>query len=81
MSEQNSTDRGGVFGTITAVVARLSPEFIAVVLLNVGMLWLFAEQNSARERVLAPILDTCAHSVPIEVLKYMEPFSTKAPAP
>jgi hypothetical protein len=59
----------------------LSPEFIAVVLLNLGMLWLFAQQNSARERVLAPILDTCAHSVPIEVLKYLEPMTAKVPAP
>jgi hypothetical protein len=76
-------EAGGVFGTITSVAKRLSGELIAITLINLvlfgGILWLADKQNSSRERVLAPILLACSHSVPIEVLKYLAPLGPAAP--
>jgi hypothetical protein len=78
MSEGNGNgSRGGILGVASAAVRRLTPEFIAILILNVavlgGLLWLFAKQSDARERVLAPLLEACAHSVPIEALKMLAP--------
>lgn len=84
-NKDNGNGRGGVFGTITSVAKRLSAEFIAITLINLvfvgGMLWLFDRQNTSRERVLQPILAACANSVPLEVLKYLEPLTPHVPSP
>jgi hypothetical protein len=71
----NGNGRSGFFGVAAQAIRRLSPEFIAILILNIavlgGLLWLFAKQSDARERVLAPLLEACAHSVPIEALKML----------
>lgn len=72
MSDNGGNKPGGFFGTLTAAMGRLTPEFIALVFLFFGLIWLFDRQNTARERVLAPLIEQCSQSVPMEVLKYMD---------
>jgi hypothetical protein len=79
----NGNGRGGILRVAADAVRRLTPENIAVLVLNIaifgGLLWLFNKQADTRERVLSPLLEACAHSVPLEVLKYLAPLGTPAP--
>jgi hypothetical protein len=79
----NGNGRGGIMRVAGDAVRKLSPENIAILVLNLaifaGLMWLFAKQSDARERVLAPLLEACAHSVPLEVLKYLAPLGTPSP--
>jgi glycopeptide antibiotics resistance protein len=84
MSEMSEgVGSSGVFGSVTAAVRRLTPEFLALALLNVvfivALAWLFSRQNDARERVLTPLLTACSHSIPIEVLQYLAPLGAPSP--
>jgi hypothetical protein len=77
VAEENGKNGNGrgVFSVATAAIRRLSPDFIAILILNTvilcGLLWLFSKQSDSRERVLAPLLEACAHSVPIEALRML----------
>jgi hypothetical protein len=77
VSEKANGNGSGVFGTIAGTVKRMTPDAVALVVINLvfvgGMFWLSEKQNASRERVLAPILLACANSVPFEALKYMAP--------
>jgi len=66
---------GGVWSTVRSTVSRVSPENLAVLVLNMifvmGLFWLSDKQNSARERVLMPLMAACANSVPMEAIKLL----------
>jgi len=65
-------EKSGVFGTLSQMMRRLTPEFLGMLMVNTvfvgGMLWLFEKQNATRERVLTPLIASCAESVPLKAL-------------
>src|SRR5262249_456451 len=65
----------GVVATIGQAVKRLSPELLCITLMVIalmgGMLWLFDRQSSARERILAPLIEACATSVPMRAIELL----------
>ena len=60
---------------VSSTLGRLPGEFLGLVLItavfNLGMIWLFNQQNAARERILGPLVAACADSVPMEALKLL----------
>ena len=82
----NGEDRAN--GTIANISSRLitalPANLLIVLLLNVcflgSLFWLLSAQNSSRERILAPLLDACSKTIPLEGMRYFAP-NAKEPHP
>jgi len=64
MSEPQNGRNGSVVGIAGRIAASLPAQFLALVLINVIVLWLLFEHQSnlseARERVLIELIKTCS---------------------
>lgn len=73
-AERQSGTLLGIAGdTAGRLISALPSQFLVLVLMNtvfiVGLLWFVMKQDDARERIYAPILQTCMKQVPLEVLQ------------
>ena len=69
----------GVVGAATElggrIIGALPAQFLMLVLLNSvfigGLLWFLDRRDTARERLLTPIVTSCLQQVPADVLKQL----------
>ena len=63
-----------ISGISTKVIQALPGQMLLMLLLNIcfigALFWLLAAQNASRERVLAPLLEACSRTIPLEALPH-----------
>jgi hypothetical protein len=67
----------GLVGAATTLgsklIGSLPAQFMVLVLINavflLGLLWFLDQRDEARERLLTPVLASCIHAVPIELVE------------
>jgi hypothetical protein len=77
MTDGERESHGTIANISSRLITALPANLLIVLLLNlcfIGMLaWLSIAQNASRERILAPLLDACSKTIPLEGMKYFAP--------
>lgn len=74
---------GLIANVSSKVIAALPGQMLLMLLLNVAFIvalfWLLSQQNASRERILAPMLDACSKTIPLEALPLLIPAPPAEP--
>ena len=69
--------QGAIAGISGKVIQALPGQMLLMLLLNLAFIaalfWLLTQQNASRERVLAPLLEACSKTIPLEALPHIIP--------
>ena len=78
----NGGSHGLIAGLGDRIIAALPGQMLLMLLLNIAFIgalfWLLSQQNASRERILAPLLEACSRTIPLEALPH---GLVPAPAP
>jgi hypothetical protein len=75
-------EQGIIAGVSSKIIQALPGSLLLMLLLNLAFIgalfWLLSQQNASRERILAPLLEACSKTIPLEALPH---GLAPAPAP
>ena len=69
--------QGWVAHVSSKVIQALPGQMLLMLLLNLAFIsalfWLLSQQNASRERLLAPLLEACSKTIPLDALQRILP--------
>jgi len=70
-------EQGWIASVSSKVIQALPGQMLLMLLLNIcfigALFWLLSAQNSSRERLLAPLLEACSKTIPLDALQRFLP--------